>query len=88
MYLQLAAEEDKKMTENWKGNADGILIFVSPRSTCDDAFTPIDSEVKDRFILCRRRSIGRCVRPGPQAELPGHLDVLPRKHLSNPRRFK
>ena len=29
MYLQLAGEEDKKMTENWKGDADGILIFVS-----------------------------------------------------------
>ena len=31
MYLQLAGEEDKKMTENWKGGADGILIFVSRR---------------------------------------------------------
>jgi hypothetical protein len=30
MYLQLAGEEDKKMTENRKGDADGILIFVSP----------------------------------------------------------
>jgi len=33
MYLQLAGEEDKKMTENWKGDADGILIFVSHQST-------------------------------------------------------
>ena len=33
MYLQLAGEEDKKMTENWKGDADGILIFVSRHST-------------------------------------------------------
>ena len=33
MYLQLAGEEDKKMTENWKGDADGILIFVSHPST-------------------------------------------------------
>src|SRR5260221_3373934 len=32
MYLQLAGEEDKKMTENWKGDADGILIFVSRHS--------------------------------------------------------
>ena len=29
MYLQLAAEEDKKMTDNWKADTDGILIFVS-----------------------------------------------------------
>src|SRR5437899_2493590 len=34
MYLQLAGEEDKKMTENWKGDADGILIFVSRQSMC------------------------------------------------------
>jgi hypothetical protein len=28
MYLEMAAEEDKKMAENWKADADGILIFV------------------------------------------------------------
>jgi len=28
MYLQLAGEEDKKMTDNWKGDADGILIVI------------------------------------------------------------
>ena len=32
MYLQLAGEEDKKVTENWKSDADGILIFVSRHS--------------------------------------------------------
>ena len=31
MYLDLAGEEDEKMTESWKGDADGILIFVSRR---------------------------------------------------------
>jgi hypothetical protein len=34
MYLQLAGEEDKKTTENWKGDADGILIFVSRHFAC------------------------------------------------------
>jgi len=34
MYLKLAGEEDVKMTENWKGDADGILIFVSRHSCC------------------------------------------------------
>lgn len=29
MYLERAEEEDKKMVENWKADADGILIFVS-----------------------------------------------------------
>jgi len=87
MYLQLAGEEDKKMTENWKGDADGILIFVSRHSTCGTS-THIHPEVEDRFILCHRRSISRCVRAGSQTELSGHVSVLPCKHLSNPRRFE
>ena len=87
MYLQLAEEEDRKTTENWKGDADGILIFVSPQSTCG-ASMHIYPEIEDRFILCLCRSISRCVRAGPQAELPGHLSVLPCKHLSNPRQFE
>jgi hypothetical protein len=28
MYSEMAAEEDKKMAESWKDDADGILIFV------------------------------------------------------------
>ncbi|KAH8985331.1 hypothetical protein EDB86DRAFT_2856194, partial [Lactarius hatsudake] len=28
MYMELATEEDKKMAENWKADADGILIFT------------------------------------------------------------
>ena len=28
MYLEMAAEEDQRMVENWKADADGILIFV------------------------------------------------------------
>ena len=27
-YLEMAEEEDKKMTERWKADADGILVFV------------------------------------------------------------
>jgi hypothetical protein len=29
MYLERADEEDKKMAESWKGDAEGILLFVS-----------------------------------------------------------
>lgn len=29
MYSEMAVEEDKKTTEAWKADADGILIFVS-----------------------------------------------------------
>ena len=28
MYMEMAEEEDKKMAESWKADADGILIFV------------------------------------------------------------
>ena len=28
MYMEMATEEDKKMVEGWKADADGILIFV------------------------------------------------------------
>jgi hypothetical protein len=28
MYLDMAEEEDKKLAESWKADADGILIFV------------------------------------------------------------
>ena len=87
MYLKLAEEEDKKMTENWKGDADGILIFVSRHSTCR-ASTCVYSEAEDWFILCRRRGIRRSIRPGPQAKFPGHFSILPRKHFSSPRRFE
>ena len=30
MYLEMAGEEDKKMADSWKADADGILVFVSP----------------------------------------------------------
>jgi len=29
MYVKMAEEEDNKMAERWKADAEGILIFVS-----------------------------------------------------------
>ena len=31
-YLEMAKEEDERMTDNWKADADGILIFVRHHS--------------------------------------------------------
>ena len=31
MYSKAAEEEDKNMADRWQKDADGILIFVSPR---------------------------------------------------------
>jgi len=33
MYLTEAEKEDKEITENWKGDTDGILVFVSAHSS-------------------------------------------------------
>jgi len=35
MYLTRARKEDRAMTESWKGYADGMLTFVSLRTTSD-----------------------------------------------------
>ena len=32
MYLDRSDEDDRKVTENWKGETDAMLIFVSPSS--------------------------------------------------------
>ena len=31
MYSEIAQQQDNKMAERWQKDADGILIFVSPR---------------------------------------------------------
>ena len=28
MYMEMAEEEDKKLAESWKADAEGILVFV------------------------------------------------------------
>ena len=33
MYVDMTAEQDNKMAKSWKGDADGILVFVSPDTT-------------------------------------------------------
>ena len=33
MYLTEAEKEDKEITENWKAEADRILVFVSANSS-------------------------------------------------------
>jgi len=33
MYLDRAIAEDKKMVESWKGDAEGMLVFVRIQTT-------------------------------------------------------
>ena len=40
MYLKWAEDHDKKMTDRWKADADGILVFVSRHSSIPYPFVP------------------------------------------------
>ena len=71
MYLDMATEEDKKMAENWKDGADGILIFVRRYLRFLTLFTK--TRVIDRSILCCCCVIDLCFNSGPSAEPTGHL---------------
>ena len=81
MYLEMATEEDKKMVEDWKADADGILIFVrlySNRVLCTQ-----HSLVIDWSILRCRRHFDISVHPGPSAEPTRHFQLLPSQYLSS-----
>jgi hypothetical protein len=75
-YSESAEDEDDKMVEHWQKDADGILIFVSPRVGIH-IFVHIYWITIDRPVLCR----GRCApcrdRPGPEAKQPGYILILP-----------
>src|SRR5260221_5579929 len=64
MYLQTAGEEDRKTRDNWKADADGVLIFVSRHSTSD---VPTQRLVYSRppsrhWSQCPRRTSSRTLR--------------------------
>ena len=79
MYLDRAIEEDKEMVESWKGDAEGMLVFVSLQTTfC----TSVYNLYVGWSILCLGRGIARIVRPKYSAEPPGYLKLLSRTYLS------
>ena len=68
MYLEMATEEDKKMAENWKADADGILIFVR-RHRVTWCFTPTQSSKTGLFSAAVASLISvsiQDIRPNPQ----------------------
>ena len=78
MYLEMAKEEDKKMAESWKADAEGILVFVRLR--------PLVSYFQlthrsDWFILrcCRLFALGD--DSGSATEPTGHVQLLPCQHI-------
>jgi hypothetical protein len=80
IYSKAAEEEDKKMVERWQKDADGILIFVSPRVDIR-LFLHINWDTIDRSILCLSRWPPCCYHPGPEAKQSGYLRILSCQHI-------
>ena len=89
MYSKVAEAKDNEMVERWQKDAEGILIFVSPR-TRFHALILINWSAAGWFILCRRGSV--TFSDGPRLELgssvptpapaPGELGILSQEYLS------
>ena len=77
MYLEMATEEDKKMVEDWKADADGILIFVRVSSNIV-LLLHAHPMIIDRSILRCRRNIDICIDSGHSTEPTGYFQLLPR----------
>jgi hypothetical protein len=80
MYLDRANAEDKEMVESWKGDAEGMLLFVSLQITSHTS--AYDLEIIDWSILCCSRGIARIVCPEYSAGLAGHRSLLSRPNPS------
>ena len=82
MYLDRTEEEDIKMAERCKGDADGIHVFVGLRLTSPGHNFALNVENEDRCVLCCRRSVARGDYPRYSTELAGHLGILSCNHFS------
>ena len=51
IYSKAAEEEDNKMVERWQKDADGILIFVSPRVANPCCFVPEPEHYRPVYSL-------------------------------------
>jgi hypothetical protein len=80
MYTKASQDEDNKMIERWKKDADGILIFVST-SVSIHIVLCINRNTIDWSILRFRCCTPRCDRPGPEAEQSGYLCILSWEYL-------
>ena len=86
MYIKMAEDEDNKMVERWKADADGILIFVSSGSTLCYTTACINHKIIDWFVLCICGDVSRSICPRPHARSPRDLRILLRKYIPTVRR--
>ena len=77
----MASEEDKKMAESWKDDADGILIFVR-RYPLFQNFVHTNSLLVDWSILCCCCVVDLSVNSRPPAESTRYIQFLPLQHVS------
>jgi hypothetical protein len=82
MYIKMAAEEDNKMTNRWQKDADGILIFVSPKVSLHMLRVLTSGDIVDWVVLCLSRSISRSVGTGLETKSTGYLGILSQEYLS------
>ena len=80
MYLDRAEEEDRRVAERWKGDADGILVFVrfSKTGSHDAGLTHY---ITDGSVLSHGRQLSCRNLPKSPAQPTSNLDFLSRKHL-------
>ena len=80
MYLDRVIEEDRRMVESWKGDADGILTFVGVHTASHNS--AYNLEIVDWSLLCCSRGFTRIIRPKYSAQLAGYIIILSRTTLS------
>ena len=82
MYLDRAIAEDMKLVECWKGDAEGMLVFVRLQTTPFPHTSVYNLEIVDWSLLCCGCGITRIIRPNYSAQRAGRLVVLSRTSLS------
>ena len=80
MYINKVIEEDRRMVESWKGDADGMLTFVSVQTTSHNS--AYNLEIVGWSLLCCGRGFTLIILPDYSAQLAGHIIVLSRTTLS------
>jgi hypothetical protein len=80
MYLDRVIEEDRRMVESWKGDAERLLTSVGLQTTSHTS--AYNLEIVDWSLLCRGRSVACSDYPGYSAEPAGHFSFLSCTYLS------
>jgi hypothetical protein len=76
MYIDRVIEEDSKMVESWKGDADGMLVFVSFQTSTTSRTSPFNLQIIDRSLLCCDRDFAISVYLRYSPELAKHVSFF------------